>query len=254
MTVQARRVQSGGALSWLKERWRDAAMWPLNLVRDTPARLGRLLAVLAHGAPFIPLAPGQAPTAGRLVHAHCVAAALFDLLGGPEIAQYGMHLFMRTSPLRRHEVEAIASVLGPHAIRYQDVRIAEGGILSLIFRLNGGRAFCTWHTIHLPREGRHTRENLSLLVHEATHVFQYERLGSTYIGEALHAQRKMGRGAYDYGGAHGLRAAMNRRGAYAAFNREAQAQIAQDYYKKCQEGADVAHYEPFIDMLRSAGF
>ncbi|HSM57298.1 MAG TPA: hypothetical protein VK879_14195 [Candidatus Sulfomarinibacteraceae bacterium] len=254
MTEQATRVKNGGATSWLKERWRDVAMWPLNLVRDTPVRLGRLLAVVAHGSPFIPLAPGQAPTRGRLVHAHCLATCLFDLLGGPEIAQYVMHLFMNTSPLRQREIEAIASVLGPRAIRYKDVRIAEGGILSLIFRLNGERAFCTWHTIHLPQQGRHTRENLSLLVHEATHVFQYERLGSAYIGEALHAQRKMGRGAYDYGGARGLQAVLRQGGAYGVFNREAQAQIAQDYYRKRREGADVTLYKPFISMLRSARF
>src|SRR5690606_26737292 len=136
----------------------------------------------------------------------------------------------------------------------QDVRIAEGGILPLIFRLNGARAFCTWHTIHLPREGRHTREDLSLLVHEATHVFQYERLGTAYIGEALHAQRRLGSGAYDYGGARGLQAAVSQGSGYGVFNREAQAQIAQDYYRHREAGRDVSLYEPFIAMLRAARF
>ncbi|KAA3664719.1 MAG: hypothetical protein DWQ04_04310, partial [Chloroflexi bacterium] len=31
---------------WIAERIRDAAMWPINLVRDFPARSGRLLRTL----------------------------------------------------------------------------------------------------------------------------------------------------------------------------------------------------------------
>src|SRR5690606_32032289 len=106
----------------------------------------------------------------------------------------------------------------------------------------------------LPRTGRHTRADLSLLVHEATHVMQYERMGSCYIGEALYAQRRLGRGAYDYGGGHGLRHARDNGVPLRAFNREAQAQIAQDYFRLREQGADVAAYEPDVAAIRAGAF
>lgn len=243
-----------GWINWTKERWRDLLLWPRNLIRDWPRRAQRLAMVRSARHGLITLLPEQEPGRGRAVRLHAVLARLFDLVGGPEIAQYLMHLFMETTPLTASERRALASVLGGRAMRYEDVRIAEGGILPFIFRHNGGRAFCTWHTIYLPRTGRHTRADLSLLVHEATHVMQYERMGSCYIGEALYAQRRLGRGAYDYGGGHGLRRARENGVPLRAFNREAQAQIAQDYFRLREQGADVAAYEPYVAAIRAGAF
>lgn len=239
---------------WIRERWRDTFLWPRNLLRDLPQRLQRLVGGHTSNKPVIPLLPQEAPFSGRRVRLHTHLAHLFDLVGGPEIVQYAMHLFMYTTPLSRVEQQAITSVLGFRAIRYEDVRVAEGGILPLVFRHNGGRAFCTWHTIHLSREGPHRRENLSLLVHEATHVMQYERHGSRYLGEALFAQRRLGRGAYDYGGEEGLREASKAGMSLAVFNREAQAQIAQDYYRRSELGLDTGVYEPFVSAIRAGAF
>lgn len=243
-----------GKVGWVGERWRDLLMWPRNLLRDLPRRLQRLGQARRGMHSAITLLPAHQPREGRAVRAHTMSAFLFDALGGPEVAQYLMHLFMVTTPLTTEEREAIASVLGPAAMRYEDVRIAEGGILPFIFRRNGGRGFCTWHTIHLQREGRHTRKDLSLLVHEATHVMQYERLGTTYIGEALYAQRKLGRGAYDYGGVEGLQKALAEGLALRTFNREAQAQIVQDYYRRREDGLDVTAYEPFVKQAQAGAF
>lgn len=239
---------------WLRERWRDAFLLPRNLLRDLPRRLQRLAELRTAQSCVICLSPQEAPASGRLVRLHALTCAVFDLLGGPEIAQYAMHLLMQTTPLTADERQAIASVLGPHALRYQDVRIAEGGILPLIFRLNGGRAFCAWHTIHLSQAGSHTRTDRSLLVHEATHVMQYERLGTPYIGEALFAQRRLGRAAYDYGGEQGIQEALAAAIPYRAFNREAQAQIAQDYYRRQEQGQDLTAYETYISALRAGAF
>lgn len=255
MRITSREVEvRRGWVNWVKERWRDLFLWPFNLVRDWPRRVQRL--AMAGGARrgLISLLPEQEPGKGRAVRLHALLALLFDLVGGPEIAQYVMHLFVETTPLTADEQRTIVSVLGARAVRYEDVRIAEGGILSFIFRHNGGRAFCTWHTIHLPRTGAHTRAEYSLLVHEATHVMQYERMGSGYIGEALYAQRRLGRGAYDYGGAEGLRRAAHESVPLSAFNREAQAQIAQDYFRRRKWGDDVAVYEPYVAALRAGAF
>lgn len=239
------------ATTWLKERWRDVLLWPVNLVRDLPRRVRRLGGAFAAHSAAVHLLPGRTSTTALWIRPHLLLVGVFDLVGGPEIAQYLMHLFMETSSLQPHERAAISSVLGPQAIRYEDVRIAEGGILPAVFRFNGGRAFCTWHTIHLQRHGRYTRDDLGLLVHEATHIYQYEQRGTAYIGEALHAQHRLGRGAYDYGGPAGLEKARRLGSPYAAFNREAQAQIAQDYYMRREAGRDVSAYRPFIAQLRA---
>lgn len=238
-----------GALPWLNERWRDLRRWPQMLVRALPARLLRLALVAGGRTPETDKVGERAvhrlpPGAERL---HRLLAGLFDLLGGPEAMQLVMHMGMKTTPLAPTEIVAITSVLGPDAIDFREVRVAERGILSLVFRLNGGRAFATWHTIHLP-SGR--REDLSLLVHEATHVYQYERVGSVYIGEALYAQRQLGRNCYDYGGPAGPEGGAP----YHTFNREAQAQIAQDFYRCHTAGEEVSAYFPYLAALRQAAF
>jgi hypothetical protein len=195
-------------------------LWPLNLLRDTPRRFGRLLGILASG-----------PPAGRgrlLTWLQALAWSLFDLVGGPEIVQIGWRL-------------------GPEAIRYEDVRIANGGPLRSIFDKNHNRAFATWHTINMPPEKEKKR---ALLVHELTHTRQYERIGSVYIGQGLGAQRRLGQKAYDYGGPEGLQAHMAAGKRYSDYNREQQGQIAQDYCALVESGGDTAAYEPLIRELR----
>ncbi len=223
---------------WVAERVRDVAMWPLNLLRDFPGRTRRLGRALR----------GQGSKRRQL---HALACALFDLAGGPELAQAVMRLGTNTSRLTPAEIATLASVFGPRALRYQDIRIAQGGILNAVFRYNGGRAFATWHTIHLPAD---SRQNLALLVHEVTHVFQYERVGSAYIGEALAAQRRQGMACYQYGGPAGLQSCLHKGKRYRDFNREAQAQIAQDYFARRAMGKDTSAYETYVAELRAGAF
>jgi Domain of unknown function (DUF4157) len=143
---------------------------------------------------------------------------------------------------------AAASVLGPFSLRFQDIRVAQGGVLRPIFRWNGGRAFTTFHTVNLPTTGYHERSNVAILVHELVHVYQYERAGSRYFAEALLAQHEAG---YDYGGAAALQLAQLQGKHLCDFNREQQAQIAQDFYVcRCDEG-DSAPFEPFMAELRA---
>jgi hypothetical protein len=217
----------------------NAMMLLLDLVRQTPRRCGRLVGVLIIG-----------PPAGKSVFGawlHAFAWSLFDLAGGPEFVQFLWRLATDTRPLAHEETQAAAAVLGPGAIRYNDVRIAQGGLLRLAFSMNNDRAFATWYTINLPDN---RAKDLALLVHELTHTRQYERVGSVYIGQGLWVQSRLGREAYDYGGPDGLlkdRAAGKR---YSDYNREQQGQIAQDYCTLIQNGQDTSVYEPFIDELR----
>ena len=251
---------------WLGERVRDFFMWPTNLVRDFPVRVGRLLMTLIRavdGLLFVLpefLDAVRHRETGRWLRMkighffdwlHQLLTQLFDLFGMPELAEFLIHLTTKTTALTGDEVAMISSVLGPQAMRYGDVRVVEGGLFDLIFKLNGHLAFATWHSINLPRTGRHTRQDLPIVVHELTHVYQYEQVGSRYLGEAIYMLIKTKRDCYDYGGRRGLvgACAVGRR--YAHFNREQQAMISQDYYTLRARGSDVTAYEPFIAQLRS---
>ncbi len=258
-------------LHWLKERLHDAWLWPLNLVRDFPARSGRLAITLLTGGKSLLLLPLFLWQAGRsrtmkpqirravrqtAVWLHLFLAQLFDLVGGPEICQFVMHLGMHTTPLTAAEHTAVQSLFGPNNLRYQDVRLAEGGILNLIFRYNGGLAFATWYTIHLPLKRRvgetavSNRKNLPLLIHELTHVFQYHHVGSRYLGEAIYYLVTTSRNCYQYGGSAGLRTCWQQGQAFRQFNREQQAQIIQDYFSHSQKNLDISAYLPYLVQLR----
>lgn len=218
-----------------------AALWPRNLVRDFPRRAGRLAGTILMTAPG-----GQGDPFGAWLHA--LIWYIFDLFGGPELAQFLIRLVTETRPLTSDEIDAVTAVLGPKAIRYRDVRIAQRGVLNIVFRLNNHRAFATWHTINLPER---RQSSLPLLVHELTHTFQYERVGSVYIGQGLWVQHRLGRKAYDYGGPAGLAASRSAGKCYWEYNREQQGQIAQDFCALTRAGRDANVYEPFIAELRS---
>jgi hypothetical protein len=177
-----------------------------------------------------------------------VLARPFDLLRGPAVVESLIRALSRTSPLTEEEVNAGRDVLGPEAVDWNRVAVAQGGILRLAFRVNGNRAFTTFHTINLPETGHHTRARLEIVVHELVHVLQFERVGSRYAGEALGAQEGSG---YEYGGPDGLARARAEGLTLAGFNREQQGQIAQDYFRTLQDGGDLSAYEPFIADLRS---
>jgi hypothetical protein len=204
-------------------------------------RFGRLLGTLAAG-------PAARNNGQQTVWLHHLACCVFDAAGGPEAAQLLLRALTRTRPLTVQEIETAAAVLGERAIPYERVRLAQGGVLTYAFRLNKNRAFSTWHTINMPL-GR--EEDLPLLIHELTHTFQFERVGSVYIGQALLEQRRHGRAAYHYGGVEGLHRAYQAGKCYRDYNREQQGQISQDYCTRLHAGEDVSAFAPFIAELRA---
>jgi hypothetical protein len=204
-------------------------------------RFGRLLGVLAANSAIV--------TSADLARwSHYLGCCLFDVLGGPELAQLLLRAMTRTRPLTTRETQVAAEILGDKAIQYERVRLAQGGVLAYIFELNKNRAFSTWHTINMP-EGR--EGDLPLLVHELTHTYQFERVGTVYMGQALLEQWKNGRAAYHYDGEEGLKVARAAGKRYRDYNREQQGQITQDYCARLHAGEDTSAYAPFIDELRA---
>ena len=178
----------------------------------------------------------------------------FDLLQGPWLFKLVWHLLTGISRLMADELDAPGQVLGPDAVRYSTVRVAEGRLLRLIFKLNGNRGFTLFHTINLPAEGHHSRGNLDLLVHEIVHVYQFEQVGSVYIWQALRAQKTDG---YGYGGWERLTVDRENGRRFNGYNREQQGQIAQDYYNQVlapvlpMDSPVRLAFQPMIDDLKA---
>ena len=168
---------------------------------------------------------------------------VLDVFGVPELWSFFLQMVCHVSPLTGPEIGTAAEILGPTAIRYADVRIAEGGVLNFIFAHNGRRAFTTFHTVNLPKTGPHCRANFEILLHELVHVYQYERTGGLYVAEAIYAQKTTG---YSYGSPDDLVQCLAIGACYRNFNREQQAQLVQDYYERCVKEKPVAAFEPFI--------
>ena len=166
------------------------------------------------------------------------------------------HIFTNVSRLSEKEIEAASKVFGADSIRYDAVRVAEGKLLKRIPWLHKNRSFVTFYTINIHKPRDNSSEHLRTMVHELTHVFQFEVIGSIYSWQALRAQWAFRDKAYKYGDWKGLAANRNQGWLFHDYNREQQGRIAQDYYGRVIEEGRLAEdyirraYEPFINELR----
>ena len=174
-------------------------------------------------------------------------AGVVDFLRLPRLLEPLVRAVARATPLAAVELAAGKEMLGEDALQWEKIRVARGGLLRVVFRVNGGRAFTLWHTINLPDSGAHSRANLAIVVHELVHVLQFERVGSAYIGQALHAQATTG---YGYGGPDGLRRDRAAGKRYRDYNREQQAQIVQDCFARRTRGEGVEDFQGCLEELR----
>jgi len=169
-------------------------------------------------------------------------------------------LVSKATPLSEKEANNAKSILGSNAIKYEKVRIAESGLVGFILNILGNPAVTTFHTINLPKKGGLERNEpnhgLETVIHELTHVFQFEHLGSRYITECLIAQHQEDYDCYNYGGAEGLRQARDAGKSLKGFDREQQASIVEGYLKDVikknlkVDDPDRLVYETYIDELK----
>lgn len=176
----------------------------------------------------------------------------------------------RLTPL---EITEARLVFGD-GINYDQVWIAEneplpntigdiGAALSKTQRA-ADNAVVIGDTVYFPREVAITPEMLEAkdltlmawLVHELTHIWQYERRSWAYLTEALQVQVQMGAACYDYNEGlpskeDALRAAHQKGKKFDDFNVEQQGDIARDYYWRLKNGWDVSPWEPYLPSLRT---
>ena len=127
-------------------------------------------------------------------------------------------------PLSDAEVQLLRGVFGD-GLDYKPVRLVR--MAPFIAGINGSRAFVLGNTLNLPSIDydalwRGDKAKAWLLVHECTHVWQYQHHGLGYVAESLWAQG-FGEG-YDY--VKALRAGKP----WKKMNPEQQAQLIQDAF------------------------
>lgn len=145
-------------------------------------------------------------------------------------------------PRRLNSIEeATATSVFGSALETSEVIISEGGPMTI-----GGYARTLPDRIYFP-EGSFTRSDfLAYLIHEHTHVWQYQR-GASIPGMVWEAVV----GIYKYDDEEGLRKAWADGKAFGEFTTEQQGDILSDYYQRLVDSADVSAYQPFIDDVRS---
>ena len=164
-----------------------------------------------------------------------IAGGLIVVLGKLVSALQGISMLQaRRRALSPDEKKALGRVFGG-AVALFNVRIVEGR--SGIFGVNH-RPFTLGNTIYM----KGSLGDRSTLVHEATHVWQFQQRGSRYAADALGAQllveepydwqREIERGNREWNG----------------FNAEAQAELVRDVYRSGRKaGAQPSGQGEFFD-------
>ena len=172
-----------------------------------------------------------------------------------------LHL-QRNRTMTEHEIRQARRVFGD-AIDYTKVRINEGSISARVASV-GGYARTIGNTIHMPEGGS---RNMAFMIHELTHVWQYQRQGWTYAPRCIWAQITEGYSyvpsELDQWNAHlegrdplpstpdeALRSARQEGKTLQSFNLEQQGDILADYFRRQQRGEDVSAYAAYVGDVR----
>jgi len=179
----------------------------------------------------------------------------------------------RLSPTELGEAQLVFDA----SIDYQRVRITEGsrfalavGTIGSLFDRGGQRpvanAMTVGYAIRFSRalmtddsQPEQTRiGDTGWLIHELTHVWQYEYSGWIYLPQAVTERVLRGSKAYQYSSKSGL---LNRGKdlqeqwqegkRFRKFNREQQGNVVRDYFVALKTNQDTSGWEPFIRELRN---
>jgi hypothetical protein len=175
---------------------------------------------------------------------------ILDLSGLANVYEWLLEwLKPNTRGLHNWEVELAKSVF-KDSIQYERVRIDE-------YALIGPRQYRLCYVSINTLNAWGNMDN-SLLLHELTHVWQYQHFGLTYIPRALRAQHS--KAGYNYGGIEQLKRYKKQGKTIFAFNLEQQADIVSDYYR-LREGyaprwsnaqySDLSFYEHFVKQMQN---
>ena len=248
-----RGIASVAGMVWNGIKWVATQLWDkalgvleriLHWVMRLPARIARLVLGLWEAVKSLKpwaldwwASLGSASTwLGLLRWLGTRLVDLIDILGvGEAYETIQDFLKFTTRTLNGSELAAARLVFGD-AIDLELVRLDEHAVLGPAF---SHREYTSFHTIN----GWGPVASATL-IHELTHVWQYERAGAIYMPQALHAQ--IWGAGYGYGGTAGLAAAKAAGRGFGSFNREQQASIVEHFSTLRQSDPDAALYAGFV--------
>ncbi|MDX1909690.1 MAG: DUF4157 domain-containing protein [Bacteroidia bacterium] len=258
-------IVSGAKAAWKGISWFGKKLWEkfsgigrrvYQWITLFPGRVGRLLKGLWQGLKtFKPWtlswwkSLGKADTwKGFLKWVGYRLVEMLEIMGIGEIYEtVADFIKFNTRTLTSGEIATAKKVFG-NTINYGLVRVDEGAVIGPAF---SDRPYTSFHTIN--SWGSMSND---VLLHELTHVWQYEHAGAIYMPQAIHAQ-VWGDG-YEYGGVAGLQQKKNAGQGLLSFNREQQAQIIQDFFRlksgQSPDGAtttDLPLYADFVQAVSS---
>ena len=179
---------------------------------------------------------------GVIVWSYEFVFYILDILAIPELFQTIIDfIHWKNRPLNHEEKNIIKSVFND-SINLNTISLD----LYKHYFSDVAMAFVGFNTIFFNR--KITGE---LLIHEATHCWQYQRFGSVYIIRALLAQNS--NPGYNYGGVHSLEnIVMSRQ--IKRINYEQQAEIITDYYSllnaKFADPGEIKIYKNYLNLLK----
>lgn len=171
----------------------------------------------------------------------------------------------------------VAQLVFEVSINYQRIRITEGsryalaiGYIGSLFDRGGQRpaanAMTVGYSIRFSRklktyESQEEQARIgdtAWLIHELTHVWQYEHSGWVYLPQAMSERVLQGSKAYKYSSKSGLpdrgmdlQEQWQGGKRFREFNREQQGNLVRDYYVALKTNEDTSGWEPFIQELRN---
>lgn len=183
---------------------------------------------------------------------------------------------MPTRPLSPSEIAEARKVFGD-GLDYDQARVAEGAYFPPNFIADIGAFFQgkkrTWdnaitvgNTAYFPRLLRTDPASLEAgelvdiawLMHELTHVWQFQQVGWRYLYETIRVQAQLGMEAYNYTGKHkskklAMRSAQQENKRFEDFNYEQQGDIVRDYYFALRASDEPEAWEPIVAGVRKRG-
>ena len=182
---------------------------------------------------------------------------------------------MGSRPLSQYEIEETKRVFKA-GLDYRPIRIRERNKFALIVAKIWSRimdrpdpetnAMTIGNTIMVSRRlrtqdtdpGKSRLTDMAWLIHELTHVWQFQRYKWKYLTQAIRAQAKRGEDPYIYSTADTLQGKgedLNRMWEIEgkrldSFNREQQGDIARDFYRAWKADLDTKGWELFLEEMR----
>lgn len=103
------------------------------------------------------------------------------------------------------------------------------------------------------QQNQPSHPDMGWLLHELTHVWQYQHFGWPYLYQAALVHCLNGSRAYDFGGPDALMRLRSLGKTLQRFNPEQQGSIVRTYYERMCQGHDVSSWMPYIEDIQKPG-